>query len=66
MVQASTTLPIMLFALIAGAIADSFNRRKVMLVAQTFMLVVSALLTVFTWFGWMTPWTLLAFTFLID
>ncbi|RRI07886.1 MFS transporter [Mesorhizobium tamadayense] len=66
LVQASTTLPIMLFALIAGAIADSFNRRKVMLVAQTFMLVVSALLTLFTWFGWMTPWTLLAFTFLID
>jgi MFS family permease len=66
LVQASTTLPIMLFALIAGAIADSFNRRKVMLVAQSFMLVVSALLTLFTWFGWMTPWTLLAFTFLID
>ena len=66
LVQASTTLPIMLFALVAGAIADSFNRRKVMLVAQTFMLVVSALLTVFTWYGWMTPWTLLAFTFLID
>ncbi|MGX5801686.1 MFS transporter [Bradyrhizobium sp. Arg314] len=66
LVQASTTLPIMLFALVAGAIADSFNRRKVMLVAQTFMLVVSALLTLFTWLGWMTPWTLLAFTFLID
>ena len=66
LVQASTTLPIMLFALVAGAIADSFNRRKVMLVAQTFMLVVSALLTLFTWFGWMTPWILLAFTFLID
>lgn len=66
LVQASTTLPIMLFALVAGAIADSFNRRKVMLIAQTFMLVVSALLTVFTWMGWMTPWVLLAFTFLID
>ncbi|MDG4875920.1 MFS transporter [Mesorhizobium sp. WSM4935] len=66
LVQSSTTLPIMLFALVAGAIADSFNRRKVMLVAQTFMLVVSALLTLFTWQGWMTPWTLLAFTFLID
>ena len=34
LVQASTTLPIMLFALVAGAIADSFNRRKVMLIAQ--------------------------------
>ncbi|MCA0010849.1 MFS transporter [Mesorhizobium sp. B292B1B] len=66
LVQASTTLPIMLFALVAGAIADSFDRRKVMLVAQTFMLVVSVLLTLFTYSGLMTPWTLLAFTFLID
>ncbi|MFK0687801.1 MFS transporter [Mesorhizobium sp. IMUNJ 23033] len=66
LVQASTTLPIMLFALVAGAIADSFDRRKVMLVAQTFMLVVSVLLTVFTYLGLITPWTLLAFTFLID
>ncbi|TPK58823.1 MFS transporter [Mesorhizobium sp. B2-4-19] len=66
LVQASTTLPIMLFALVAGAVADSFDRRKVMLVAQTFMLVVSVLLTLFTWYGLITPWTLLAFTFLID
>lgn len=66
LVQASTTLPIMLFALVAGAIADGFNRRHVMLVAQVFMLVVSVLLTVFTWFDLITPWTLLAFTFLID
>ncbi|MER9892269.1 MFS transporter [Mesorhizobium sp. M0119] len=66
LVQASTTLPIMLFALLAGAVADSFNRRKIMLVAQIFMLVVSALLTVFTYLDLMTPWTLLAFTFLID
>ncbi|QKD02092.1 MFS transporter [Mesorhizobium loti] len=66
LVQASTTLPIMLFALVAGAIADSFDRRKVMLVAQTFMLVVSVLLTVFTYYNLLTPWTLLAFTFLID
>ncbi|MER8423808.1 MFS transporter [Mesorhizobium sp. M1403] len=66
LVQASTTLPIMLFALLAGAIADSFNRRKIMLIAQMFMLAVSALLTVFTYLDLMTPWTLLAFTFLID
>lgn len=66
LVQASTTLPIMLFALVAGAVADSFDRRKVMLVAQTFMLVVSVLLTVFTYYNLLTPWTLLAFTFLID
>ena len=59
------TLPIMLFSLVAGAIADSFDRRKVMLIAQSFMLVVSVLLTVFTYLGLLTPWLLLAFTFLI-
>lgn len=66
LVQASTTLPIMLFALVAGAIADSFNRRKVMLVAQAFMLVVSGFLMAFTYLDLLTPWLLLAFTFLID
>ncbi len=65
LVQASTALPVMLFSLTAGAIADSFGRRQVMLVAQTFMLVVSALLTVFAYLGLITPWLLLAFTFLI-
>jgi MFS family permease len=65
LVQASTTLPIMVFSLAAGAVADSFNRRRVMLVAQAFMLTVSVSLTVAAWMGVLTPWTLLAFTFLI-
>ncbi len=65
LVQASTTLPIMVFSLAAGAVADSFNRRRVMLAAQCFMLVVSVALTVVAWFGLLTPWTLLGFTFLI-
>jgi MFS family permease len=65
LVQASTTLPIMLFSLAAGAIADNYERRTVMLVAQLFMLVVSVVLTIFTSLGWVTPWLLLTFTFLI-
>lgn len=65
LVQASTSLPIMLFALAAGAIADNFDRRRVMLTAQIFMLVISALLAAFTWLGWLTPWVLLVFTFLV-
>lgn len=65
LVQASTTLPIMLLSLLAGAIADNLDRRRVMIAAQTFMLVVSALLSFFAWSGWLTPWLLLAFTFLI-
>jgi MFS family permease len=65
LVQASTTLPVMLFALLAGAIADNFDRRRVMLTAQCFMLSVSVVLAVFAWSGWLTPWGLLAFTFLV-
>lgn len=65
LVQASTTLPIMLFSLLGGAVADSFNRRQVMLGAQLFMLVVSLALALGTWLGIMSPWLLLAFTFLI-
>ena len=44
LVQASTTLPIMVFSLASGALADSFNRRTVMLTAQLFMLCVSVAL----------------------
>lgn len=65
LVQASTTLPVMLFSLAAGAIADNYDRRRIMLTAQLFMFAVSIGLAVFSWFGWLTPWTLLAFTFLI-
>lgn len=65
LVQASTTLPIMLFSLIAGAVADSFDRKTVMMVAQAFMFTVSTLLAAAAYLGWITPWSLLAFTFLI-
>lgn len=65
LVQASTTLPLMLLSLPAGAIADNLDRRRVMLSAQILMLAVSAALSAFAWMGWLTPWTLLAFTFLI-
>ncbi len=65
LVQSSVTLPIMLFALLAGAMADSFDRRRMMLAAQTFMLLVSAALAFAAFAGLITPWLLLAFTFLI-
>jgi len=65
LVQASVTLPIMLLSLVAGAIADNYDRRKVMLGAQVFMLIVSALLSLCAWTGLITPWLLLLFTFLI-
>lgn len=65
LVQASTTLPIMLLSLWAGAVADNLDRRRVMLAAQGFMLVVSIALATCAWTGVLSPWLLLSFTFLI-
>ena len=65
LVQSSTTLPIMLLALVAGAVADSVDRRLVMLASQALMLVASTVLAIFGVVGHLTPWMLLAFTFLI-
>lgn len=64
-VQAANTLPIMLFSLAAGALADNIDRRRIMLVAQSLMMIVSAALAFLAFSGHMTPWLLLGFTFLI-
>jgi MFS family permease len=65
LVQASTTLPIMLFSLVSGATADIWDRRVLMLIAQSFMFVVAVSLSVIAFLGKITPWTLLSLTFLL-
>jgi MFS family permease len=65
LVQASLTLPVVLLSLISGALADSLDRRKLMLGAQIFMFCVSVALVLCAWSGWITPWLLLMFTFAI-
>jgi len=65
LVQTAVALPILLWSLVSGALADGHDRRKLMLAAQVFMLMVSLALAIFTWVGWMSPWLLLTFTFLI-
>lgn len=62
LVQAGATIPVMLLGIFAGAIADNYDRRRVMLAAQTGMLIVSALLTLTTWLDAITPLSLLFFT----
>ncbi|MBV0891298.1 MFS transporter [Paracoccus sp. Z118] len=65
LVQASNTLPVMLFALLSGALADIFDRKRLMLAALGIMASVSLLLAVVTYRGWIDPWSLLALTFLL-
>jgi MFS family permease len=65
LVQASATIPILLLGVFAGAIADNFDRRRVMLWAQTGMLAVSAALAALAYAGQITPWSLLALTLMV-
>jgi MFS family permease len=65
LVQGVTALPVMFFSLAAGALADSFDRRRIMLAAQALMMVVSIGLALCATLGLLNPWLLLAFTFLI-
>jgi MFS family permease len=65
LVQSSTALPIMLLSLVSGATADIWDRRLLMLFAQTLMLVIALTLTVIGYMGLITPWTLLSLTFLL-
>jgi MFS family permease len=65
LVPAATTLPIFLLALVAGALADVVDRRRLLLVTQGFMLVASAGLGVLTVAGAASVWSLLLFTFLV-
>src|SRR4051812_27220217 len=65
LVQTATSLPVFLFGFPAGALGDVFDRRRLLLVSQAFMLVAAAGLAVLTFQGDVTPWVLLGLTFAI-
>jgi MFS family permease len=65
MVQASTSLPLFVLALPAGAFADVFDRRRLLLLTQGWMLIAAAGLAMLTAAGVTGPVLLLGFTFAI-
>ena len=65
LVQTATLVPILLFALLAGALADLWDRRLVLLLAQIWISLASAGLAAITALGLASPAVLLLFTFLI-
>lgn len=65
MVQVATTLPMFLFALPAGALADIVDKRKFLIVAETLLTIVSAVYAAIVALDAATPGNLLLFTFLI-
>lgn len=63
LIQTASGLPSFLLALPAGAAADLIDRRRLMLCAQSVMLLVSIALSAAALRGHMTPWLLLGLTF---
>lgn len=65
LVTAASTLPVFLVILPAGALADLVDRRRFLLITQSWMVVAAAMLGVLTLLGYVTPLVLLLYTFLL-
>ncbi len=66
LMQTAASLPVLMLGLLAGATADIFDRRRLIIFWQVWMLASVAILAVLTFLGHISPWALLAFTFLLN
>lgn len=66
LMQTAASLPVLALGLLAGATADIFERRRLLIFWQSWMLGSVAILAVLTFAGHISPWSLLAFTFLLN
>jgi MFS family permease len=66
LIQTASALPFFLLALPAGSIGDIFDRRKLILGTETWMLVIASVLVVATYFRLINPWLLLLLTFALS
>ena len=64
--QTASSLPYLLLALPAGSAGDIFDRRKLVLATESWMMGVALLLAVLTFAGFMSPWLLLVLTFALS
>lgn len=65
LVQTASTAPALLFGLVAGALADIIDRRRLILATQWLLLASTAILAAATLAGLMGPALLLALTFMV-
>jgi MFS family permease len=65
LVRTAAGLPVVLFAILAGTIGDLVDRRRFLLITQTFMLAAAAALGALAIAGLVTPWVLLALIFAV-
>jgi MFS family permease len=63
--QTASALPIFLLVLLAGALADVLDRRRILILTHLWMMAIAGILGILTIFHLMTPWLLLGFLFVI-
>lgn len=63
LMQTAASLPVLFFGIPAGATADIFDRRRLLLFWAGWMLLMAAVLSALTLAGWIGPWSLLLLTF---
>ncbi|HEY6191708.1 MAG TPA: MFS transporter [Bacteroidota bacterium] len=66
LLETAVTLPMFLFSLPAGALADILDRRRILIFTQIWMLVAAALLGVLALTGGVTPGVLLLLSFFLS
>ncbi len=66
LVQAAATLPLFLFALPAGALADIVDPRRLLIAAECFITLGATCLALMVWSDNVTPVTLLLLTFAVE
>lgn len=65
MVQVANNLPMFLFAIPAGALVDIVDRRRFLIVGESTITLTSTIFAAFVWLHWITPGTLLVFSFIV-
>jgi MFS family permease len=63
LVEAADSIPVMLLAMPAGALADIVDRRRLLIGVQAYLMIVAGALGILTLFDLTTPWVLLGFIF---
>ncbi len=66
LMQTAASLPVLLLGLLAGATADIYDRRRVLILWQAWMLGSVAVLSLLTFFGVVSPLVLLFLTFALN
>jgi len=66
LVQVASTLPMFLFTLLAGALADLVEPRRFLIMLETFIVVMMSVFGAVVFFDWVTPTNLIFTTFVLS